>query len=89
MIHTVKRFGVVNEAEVNVFIEFPCFFYDPTDAGNLISGSSASSKSNMYICKFSVHILLKHSFKDFEHDFASMWEEQNCALVWTFFGIRM
>ena len=77
MIHTVKRFGVVNEAEVNVFIEFPCFFYDPTDAGNLISGSSASSKSNMYICKFSVHILLKPSLKDFDYYLVSMWNEHN------------
>ena len=65
VIHTVKGFGVVNITEVDVFPEFYCFFYDPTDAGNLISGSSAFSKSSLYIWKFSVHILLKPSFKDF------------------------
>ena len=59
MIHTVKGFGMVNEAEVDVFLEFPYFFYDPVDVGNLISGSSAFSKSSLYIWKFSVHLLLK------------------------------
>ena len=63
------------------------FFYDPVDVGNLISGSSAFSKSSFYILKFSVHLLLKPSLKDFEHYFASMWNECNCAVVWTFFGI--
>jgi len=63
---------VVNEAGVAVFLEFPCFFYDPTDVGNLISGSSAFSKSILYIRKFSVHILLKPCWKDFEHYLASM-----------------
>ena len=58
MIHTVKGFSVVNEVEVNVFLEFPCFFYDPMDVGNLICGSSAFSKSSLDIWKFSVHILL-------------------------------
>ena len=58
VIHTVKGFSVVNEAEVNVFLAFPCFFYDPMDVGNLICGSSAFSKSSLYIWKFSVHILL-------------------------------
>ena len=76
MIHTVKGFSAVNEAEVDV-LEFPCFFCDPMDAGNLISGSSAFSKSRKsfsksYICKFSVHVLPKPSLKDFEHYFASM-----------------
>ena len=65
VIHTVKVW--INEAEVDVFVEFPCFFYDPTDVGNLISGSSAFSKSSLYILKFSVHVLLKPSLKDFEH----------------------
>ena len=72
VIHTVKGFSVVNEAEVDVFVEFPCFFYDPTDVGNLISGSSAFSKSSLYILKFSVHVLLKPRLKGFKHYFASM-----------------
>ena len=87
MIHTVKGFSVVNEAEVDTFLEFSCFFYDPTDVGNLISGSSAFSKSSLYILKFSVHVLLKPSLKGFKHYFASMWNEHNCTEVWTFFGI--
>ena len=65
MIHTLKGFSVVNEAEVDVFLEFPCFLYDPINVGNLISGSSAFSKPSLYIWKFSVHILLKTSLKDF------------------------
>ena len=68
MIHTVKGFSVVNEAEVDTFLEFSCFFYDPTDVGNLISGSSAFSKSNLNIWKFSIHVLLKPCLEDFEHD---------------------
>ena len=71
MIHTVKGFSVVNEAEVDVFLEFFCFAYDPADVGNLISGSSASSKFSLYIWKFSVHIQLKLSLKDFEHYLAA------------------
>ena len=67
MIHTVKGFSIINEAEVDIFLEFPCIFYDSTDVGNLISGSSAFSKSSLYIWKISVHILLKPSSKDFEH----------------------
>ena len=72
VIHTVKGFCIVNEAEVDVFLDFSCFFYDPTDIGNLISGSSAFSKSSLYIWKFSVHILLKNNLKDFEHYLAGM-----------------
>ena len=72
VIHTVKGFGVVNEAEVVVFLEFSCFLCDPTDVGNLISGSSAFLKSSLYIWKLSVHVLLKPSLKDFEHYLASM-----------------
>ena len=72
MIHTVKGFSIVNEAEVDDFLEFPGFFYDPMDVGNLISGSSIFSKSTMYIWKFSVHILLKPSLDDFGHDLGSM-----------------
>ena len=70
MICTVKGFSIVNEAEVDDFMEFSCFFYDPTDVGNLISGSSASSKSSLSIWNFSVHILLKPSLENFEHYFA-------------------
>ena len=72
MIHTVKGFSVVNEAEVDVFLEFSCSVYDPADVGDLISGSSTSSKSSLYICKFSVHVLLKPRLEDFEHDLAGM-----------------
>ena len=84
-----KGFSLVNEAEVAVFLEFSCFFCDPMDVGNLISGSSAFSKSNLYIGKFLVHVLLKHSFKDFEYYLASMWNECNWVVVWTFFGIAL
>ena len=73
VIHTVKGFGIVNETEVDAFLKFSFFFYDPTDVGNLISGSSAFSKSSLNLWKFTVHILLKPSLKDFEYYFASMW----------------
>ena len=72
VIHTVKDFSIVSEAEVDVLLELSCFFNDPTEVGNLISGSSAFSKSNLYIWKFSIHILLKPSLKDFEHNLAGM-----------------
>ena len=72
MIHTVKGFSVVNEVEVDVFLELLCFLHYPTDVGNLISGSSAFSKSSLYNLKFSVHVLLKPSLKDFEHNLVSM-----------------
>ena len=72
VINTVKGFKVVNEAEADVFLEFPFFFYDPTDVDNLISDSSAFSKYSLYIWKFSVYVLLKPNLKDFEHDFTSM-----------------
>ena len=72
VIHTIKGFSVVNEAEVDVFLKFSCFFYDLMDVGNLISGSSATSKSRLYIWQFSVHVLLKPSLKDFEHYLATM-----------------
>ena len=86
VIHTVKGFSVVvNEADVSV--EFSCFFYDPMDVGHLISGSSAFSKYSLNIWKFIVHVLLKPRVEIFEHYFASMWHECNCAVVWTFFGI--
>ena len=66
VIHTVKSFSVVNEAEVDVFLEFSCFFNDPLDASNLISGSSAFSKTSLHICNFSVHVLLKPSLKNLD-----------------------
>ena len=72
VIHTVKSFGVVNEAEVDIFLELSCFYYDPVDIGNLISGSSAFSKSSMNIWKFLVHVLLKPGLENFEHYFASL-----------------
>ena len=72
VIHTIKGFSVVNEIEVDVFLEFSGFFYDSTDIGNLVSGSSAFSKSSLDIWKFSVHVLLKPGLKDFEHYLASM-----------------
>jgi len=87
VIHTVKGSSVISEAEIDVFLEFSCFFYDPADVGNLISGSSAFSKSSLNIWKFSVHVLLKPSLENFEHYFASVLDECNCAIVWTFFGI--
>ena len=72
VIHTVKGFNIINEAEMDIFLEFPWFFYDPTNVGNLISGSYAFSKSSLYIWKFLVHVLLKPVLKDFEHNLASM-----------------
>ena len=75
MIHTVKGFSIVSEAEVDAFLEFSWFFYDPMDIGNLISGSSAFSKSSFNIWEFLVHILLKPNLENFEHDFATMWNE--------------
>ena len=87
VIHTVKGFSVVNEVETDIFLEFSCFFYDPIDVVNLISVSSAFSKSSLYIWKFMVHVLLKPSLEDFEHFFAIMGSECNCEVVWTFFGI--
>ena len=70
VVHTVKDFGIVNKAEVDVFLELSCFFDDPTDVGNLISGSSAFSKCSLNICKFTVHVLLKPGLENFEHYFA-------------------
>ena len=72
VIHTVKDFGVVNKAEVDVFLEVFCFFDNPTDVANLISGSSAFSKTSLNIWKFTVHVLLKPGSENFEHYFVSM-----------------
>ena len=78
VIHTVK--------EIDVFLEFSCFFDDPVDVGNVVSGSSAFSKSSFNIRKFTVHLLFKPGLENFEHYFASVWDECNCAVVWAFFG---
>ena len=72
VIHTVKGFGTVNKAEIDIFLELSCFFDDPADVGNLISGSSAFSKTSLNIWKFTVHILLKPGLENFEHDFTSV-----------------
>ena len=87
VLHTVKDFSIVNEADV--FLKFLCFLHDPVNVGNLISGSSAFYKSGLHIWKFSVHILLKPSLKDFEHNLTSTWNEHNCTIIWTFFGIAL
>ena len=89
VIHTVRGFGVANKAEVDVFLELLAFsmIEQMLDVGNLISGSSAFSKSSLNIWKFMVHLLLKPGLENFDHYFASMWGECNCAVVWTFFGI--
>ena len=86
VIYTVKGFGIVNKAEIDVFLELSCFFDDPTDVANLICGSSALPKSSLNIWKFPVHVLLKPGLENFEHYFTSVWDECNCAVVWTFFG---
>ena len=87
VIHTVKGFGIVSKAEVDVFLEVSCFFHDPMDVGNLISGSSVFFKSSLNIWKFMVHVLLKPDLENFEHCFVSVWDECNFAVVWTFFNI--
>ena len=88
VIHTVKGFGIVNKAEIDVLLELSCFFDDPADIGNLTSGSSAFSKTSLNIWKFTVHVLLKPGLENFEHYFTSMWDECNCAVVWASLGLR-
>ena len=78
VIYTVKGFSIINEAELDACPELPFFLYNPMNAGNLISGSSAFSKPSLNICKFLVHILLMHSLQDLEHYRTSMWNEPNC-----------
>ena len=87
MIHTVKGFGIVNKAEIDVFLELSCFFDHMADVGNLISVSTAFSKTSLNIWKFTVHVLLNFDLENFEHYFASVWDECNCVVVWAFFGI--
>ena len=79
--HTVKGFGIVNKAEIDVFLELSCFFDAPSDFGNLISGSSAFYKTSLNIWKFMVHILLKPGLENFKHYFSSMCDEWNCMVV--------
>ena len=79
VVHTIKSFGIVNKAEVDAFLELSYFFDDPTDVGNLISGSSAFYKSSLNIWKFMAHVLLKPGLENFEHYFTSMRDECNCV----------
>ena len=81
VIHTVKGFGIVNTAEVDIFLELSCFFDDPMNVDNLISGSSAFYKSSLNFWKFSVHVLLKPDLENFKHYFASVWDECNCGVA--------
>ena len=81
VIHIVKGFGIVNKAKVDVFLELSCFFDDPSNVGNLISGSSAFSKTSLNIWKFTVHVLLKPGLENFEHYFTSVCDEGNYAVV--------
>ena len=87
VIHTVKGFGIVNKAEIDVSLQLSCFFYDPDDVGNLISGSSAFSKTILNIWKFMIHVLLKPLLREFWVLRLSVWDEWNCVVVWSFFGI--
>ena len=94
VIHTVKGFGIVNKAEINVFLELSCFFDDPADVGNLISGSSAFSKTSLNIREFTVHVLLKSGLENFKHYFALMRlsaivQQSEHSLALPFFGIGM
>ena len=82
-----QRFRCSQKAEIDIFLELSCFLDDPTDVGNLFSCSSAFSKSSLNIWKFAVHVLLKPGLENFEHYFASVWYECNCAVVLIFFGI--
>ena len=87
VIHTLKGFGIVNKSEIDVFLELSCFFDDPADVGNSISGSPAFSKTSLNIWKFIVHIVLYPGLKNFEHYFASVSDDYNYVVVSAFFGI--
>ena len=87
VIHTVQGFGIVSKAKIDVFSGTLLLFKDPGNVGILISRSSTFSKTSLNIWKFTVHVLLNPGLKNLEHYFASMWDECNCVLVWTFFGI--
>ena len=79
VIHTSEGFSIITETEIDVFLQFPCFFYDPTDVGDLISGSSAFSKTSLNIWKFMVHVLLKPGLENFEHYLLTC---EMSAIVW-------
>ena len=85
--HTIKDFDIFNKREIDAFLELSFFFDVPADVGNLISGSSAFPKSTLNNWKFIVHVLLKLGLENFEHYFTSVWNEYNCVVAWTFFGI--
>ena len=87
VLHIVKGSGIVSKAEIDVFLELSCFFNDLAYVGNLISGSSAFSKTSLNTWRFTVHALLKPGFENFEHYFTSVWYECNCGVVWAFFVI--
>ena len=87
VIHTVKGVGIVNKAEIDIFMELSCFFLVPADVGNLISDSSAFSVSSVNIWKFMIHILLKSALDNFKNYFTGMWDECNCAVLWALFGV--
>ena len=84
---STQRLRHSQQRKVDVFLELSCLFDDPTDVGNLTSGSSAFSKSSLKIWKFTVHVLLKPDLENFEHYFTGVWDEYNCVVVWAFFGI--
>ena len=84
---TQLKTGIVNKAEIDVFLELCYFFHDPADIDNLISGFSAFSKTSLNIWKLTVHVLLKPGLENFEHYFTNVWDECNCVVVWAFFGI--
>ena len=83
VIHTIEGFGIVNKAEIDVFLKLSCFFHDPVDVGNLISGSSDFPKTSLNIRKLTVQVLLKPGLENFEHYFTSMWDECNCEMSGT------
>ena len=90
VIHTAKGFGIVNKAEVDVFLVLSCFFHDPVDVGNLISGSSAFSKCSLNIWKFTVHVLLKPGLENFDHYLAKMWDEcSSLNILWHCLSLRL
>ena len=87
VVHSAKGFGIVNKAEVDIFLELSCFFDDPAYVDNLISGSSVFPEISLNIWKFTVHVLLKPDLENFKPYFTGVWDECNCAVVWAFFGI--
>ena len=87
VVHILKVFSIVSRAEIDIYLDVSWFFNDPTDVDNLISGSSAFSKSSLNIWKLMVHVLLKPGLENFEHYITSLWDACNCAVVWAFFCI--